>query len=57
MFLVLFCSTIAPAPLQSEFIIDWVVEPTAGDKAIFAGDDSGGEEEDYSLKKETEEYL
>ena len=55
MFFVLFCSAIEPAPLQSEFTIDWVNEPTADDEAFFAG--SGGDEEDYSLKKETEEYL
>ena len=57
MFLVLFCSAIEPPPSQSEFTIDWVNEPTEGDEAFFGGDDSGGEEEDYSLKKETEEYL
>ena len=56
---VLFCSAkqaeIEVAP--SQFNIDWVNEPTEGDEAFFGGDDSGGEEEDYSLKKETEEYL
>ena len=55
MFLVLFCSAIEPPPSQSEFTIDWINEPTEGDEAFFAG--SGGEEEDYSLKPETEEYL
>ena len=55
MFLVLFCSAVEPPPSQSEFTIDWINEPTEGDEAFFAG--SGGEEEDYSLKPETEEYL
>jgi len=55
MFIVLFCSAIGPPPSQSEFTIDWVNEPTADDAAFFAG--SGGEEEDYSLKPQTEEYL
>ena len=55
MFLVLFCSAIAAPPPQSEFAIEWINEPTESDEAFFAG--SGGEEEDYSLKPETEKYL
>ena len=51
--LFLFCSAIEPPP--SEFTINWVNEPIAEDATFFAG--SGGEEEDYSLKPETEEYL
>ena len=55
MFLVLFCS--AAPPLQSEFAIEWIVQPTPEDAAFFAGS-AGEEEEDYySLKPETEEYL
>jgi len=49
------CSAIGAAPQQSEFTIEWVNQPIEEDAAFFAG--SGGEEEDYSLKPETEEYL
>ena len=56
MFLVLFCSAIAAPPPQSQFTFEWINKPTESDEAFFA--DSGGEQEDYySLKPETEEYL
>ena len=56
MFLVLFCSAIAAPPPQSGFTVVWVNQPIPEDAAFFAG--SEGEEEDYySLKPETEEYL
>ena len=63
LFLVLFCSAkqakIELAPSQFGFL-GWDNEPTEADEGFFAGDDSGGEEEElkeYSLKEETEQYL
>ena len=53
MFFVLFCSAAPPPP--SKFTIDWVNQPIPEDAAFFAS--AAGEEEDYSLKTETEEYL
>ena len=45
-----------PPPDDGQFAV-WYNQPNESDEAFFGGDDSAGEEEDYSLKKETEEYL